>query len=152
VKPTLCFVIVSLSPGIALAQGPPAVMARSIARSAAAPAPAGYTQSTLVMIENRARTLGQQASASGEKYFVVKDADLAGKTPEEIIRRLSPSAIGAGDHVREMNILVELDRPLTILASPGDSVNVGTATVEHSIRQIDVRSIILANGITIVNK
>ena len=104
------------------------------------------------MIENRARTLGQQASANGEKYFVVKDADLAGKTPQEIIRRLSPSAIGARDHVREMNILVELDRPLTIFATPGEPVNVGTATVDHSVRQIDVRSIILANGITIVNK
>jgi probable HAF family extracellular repeat protein len=94
-------------------------MGRSISRSAAAPAAEGYTQSTLVMIQNRARTLGQQASASSGKYFVVKDADLAGagvrvhycagkrlrhlqelpdprwpgrirKSPEEIMRRLSP--------------------------------------------------------------
>src|SRR5258708_3325912 len=125
-------------------------MAQSIARSAAAPAPEGYTQPTLLMIENRARTLGQRATVNGEKYFVVKDADLAGKSPEEMIRRLSPSTIGAG--IRELNILVELDRPLTILAASGESVNVGTATVERAVRQIEVRSIILANGITIVNK
>jgi hypothetical protein len=137
---------------MALAQSGPAVMARSIARSAAAPAPEGYTQSTLVMIENRARSLGDRTSASGQKYFVVKDADLAGKSPEEVIRRLSPSAIGTVNQVRELNILVELDRPLTILAASGEPVNIGTATVERSVRQIDVRSIILANAITIVNK
>jgi hypothetical protein len=76
-----------LSPGIAIAQSAPAVMARSIASAATAPAPDGidgYTPSTLVMIENRARTLGERASASGQMYFVVKDTDLAGKSPEEI--------------------------------------------------------------------
>jgi hypothetical protein len=51
-----------------------------------------------------------------------------------------------------MNILVDLDRPLTILASSGEPVNVGTAILDQSVRQIDVQSIILANGITVVNK
>ena len=57
--------------------------------------PAHIFHSGLVLIANRARTLGDQVSASRTRYFVVRDTDLLGQPPDAILKRLSPTPISA---------------------------------------------------------
>ena len=120
----------------------PSVNARSLTRSST-PTDAPYSQSTLVMITNRARTLGNQASAARTRYFVATDADLRGKTPEETLQRLTPAEIRPGDHVRTLEVLIDLKRPVTVRPEAGQTANIGTAIVEAAIggavRRLDVR-------------
>jgi hypothetical protein len=109
------------------------------------------TPSSLVMIENRARVLGNRL-ANGIRYFAVTDSDLIGKTPAEIMQRLSPSPIRAGDGVRSMEIVVDLKRPLTLYTSGGEP-NIGTAIIQASpsLRQVEIHSSIFAN-LTVIDK
>lgn len=111
------------------------------------------SRSSFVMIKNRARTFSGAANASGTRYFAVTDADIRGKSPQEVIQRLSPSAITNGEAIRRLEILVELREPLTIRGEPGTPVNVGTASTESStLRHLDVRSSILTQGLTVISK
>src|SRR4051812_29229631 len=95
------------SPGL-LAQGATSSMIGSLARSSTAAAYAAAVSgspdpSTEVMIKHRARVLRDRLTASGVRYWSLSDADLAGKRPDEILQRLSPSAINVGDRIREMD-------------------------------------------------
>jgi hypothetical protein len=135
------------------AQRPPALSTDSLVRSSAATASGTYTPSTVAMIENRARTLGDRVDGSGTRYFAVTDADLIGKKPEEIIQRLSPTIITAGDQVRKMEILVDLQRPITLYTDAKQPVNIGTAIVQGAgLNNIDVHSSIFANAVQVVTK
>lgn len=135
------------------AQHPPTLSTDSLVRSSAATDSGTYTASTLVMIENRARTLGDRVNGSDTRYFAVTDADLIGKKPEEIIQRLSPTTITAGDQVRKLEIMVDLQRPITLYTDPNQPVNIGTATVQGAgLKNIDVHSSIFANAIQVVTK
>jgi hypothetical protein len=116
--------------------------ARSVVTSGA------VTPSSLVI--NRARIFGSQTSASGTRYWAVRDSDLIGKTPDEIIQRLSPSPVRAGDGVRTMEIVVDLKHPITLY----QQANIGTVVVESSpsLRQIQVHSSIFATNLTVIPK
>jgi hypothetical protein len=135
------------------AQRPPALSTDSLVRASAATASGTYTPSALAMIENRARTLGNRVNGSGTRYFAVTDADLIGKKPEEIIQRLSPAIITAGDRVQKMEILVDLQRPITLYTDANQPVNIGTAIVQgERLRNIDVHSRIFANAVQVVTE
>lgn len=107
---------------------------------------------TEIMIRNRARVFGDRITASGERYWSVVDADLNGKTGDQLLQRLSPAAIQAGD-IRQMNILVNLKRNLTIFTTSDRPVEIGTATLDgKGVNSIAVTSIISASGLAIVTK
>jgi hypothetical protein len=105
------------------------------------------------MIENRARVFGNQVSASGTQYFSVTDSDLVGKTPAEIIKRLSPAPVSPGDNVRALDIVVTLRHPLTLYTG-GSEPNIGTAVIQagSSARPIEVHSYIFGADLTVINK
>lgn len=108
---------------------------------------------TETMIRNRSRVFGDRVTASGEKYWSVADADLQGKAADQIKQRLSPAPISMRDGVRDMNVLVDLKRHLTVFTTPDHPVDIGTATVDgKDLHSIAVTSIISASGLTIVTK
>lgn len=146
-----------LSP-LVLAQTATSSTASSLARSTIAATSAAATTgspdpSTETMVRNRARVFQDRVSPSGVKYWSLLDSDLNGKTPDQVLQRLSPTAIGSGDHVREMDILVDLKEPLTVFTKPGQSISIGTALVDGAgISSITVASMISTNGLTIISK
>ena len=102
--------------------------------------PNSYIYDPTTLISNRARTLANQVSASGTKYFAVTPNDLRGKSPDEILKRLSP-VIRPEDGVRSLQILVDLQRHLTIYSD--QPVYIGTAVLEgRGFKPIDVRSLL----------
>lgn len=143
-----------LSPAWCLWATDASSLVRSTTAATSGAASGTVTPSSLVMIENRARVLGNQTSASGTRYFAVTDSDLVGKTPDQIIHLLSPTAISTADGVRTMEIVVDLKRPLTLYNSTGEQINIGTAIVQGSpsFRQIEVHSSILASDLTVIDK
>ena len=135
------------------AQQPPRIPTDSLVRPATTASSGTYTASTLVMIENRARTLGNRSSASGTRYFAVTDGDLIGKTPDEVLKRLSPPVITSGAGLRQVDIVVDLQRPITLFPTADQPANVGTAIVQSSgLNNIAVNSIISGAQITVAPK
>jgi hypothetical protein len=117
--------------------------------------PGNVTPSSLVMIKNRARVFGSQIdAANGVRYFAVSDSDLIGKTPAEIIQRLSPTPISSGNGLRDMEIVVELRHPLTLYTDGTTEPNIGTAVVQasSSARPIEVHSYIFGADLTVIDK
>src|ERR1700722_3386224 len=110
--------------------------------------------SMATLIRNRARVFtGDRVSAAGVRYSYVDDASLRGRTPDQVLQSLSPKAITAGDHVRAIDIVVNLNHPLTIFTTPGHTVSIGTATVNGAdVHNIAVTSIITMAGLTITPK
>lgn len=127
----------------------------SLARSAAAAKAAGGSPASIMSVKNRARTLGDQPSPSATRYFSVSDADLRGLTPAQVNTRLSPTEIRAGDGIRRVEIVVEIQRPLNIRTTSVDvPVQIGTATLEASplLKDIEVKASIFTSRIQIVSK
>lgn len=153
-KPLSLLVVLASVPGSLLNAGQPAVPSPATLQSALRPrmidatAPSSYSPSQFTMIRNRARTLGDQVSASGHRYFAVSDLDLRGKTDAEIIQRLAPKEVKARDGVRNLTILVELQRPLTVRSA--EPVSVGTAIVDAATRKIEVRSTLFLTRLKVV--
>lgn len=109
------------------------------------------TMATLV--RNRARIFGDRLSAADVRYWYLDGSELKGKTPDQVLQHLSPVAITAGDHVREMDIVVDLHQPLTIFASPGQSISIGTATVNGAdVHSIAVTAIVSMAGLSVTPK
>jgi hypothetical protein len=147
------------------AQPAPGAAARSLVRAGAslganvspdtnAPADSGtYAPSQLALIENRARTLGNQLSASRTRYFAVTDADLRGLSPEAALARLAPPPVTAADGVRNLNIVINLTHPITLASPPTQPVTIGTAIIDGAgIRNIHVQTYIFAPGLTVLDK
>ena len=135
------------------AQHTPMVSVDSIVRPATAMSSGDYTPSSIVMIENRAKVLGNRTTASGTRYFAVKDSDLVGKKPEEIVQSLAPAAIQAGDGVKKMEVLVNLQKPITLYTNADQPAYIGTVVAQAAgLRQIEVHSSIFTNDLTIVGK
>ena len=145
--------VIGLSGARLCAQQRPAVPMDSIVRPAAAASSTSYTPSSLVMIENRAKTLGSRLSASGTQYFAVRDADLIGKTPDEVLTRLSPPVITPGAGLRQVDIVVDLQRPITLFPAADRPANIGTAVVQSmGFTNIAVNSAISGAQITVLPK
>src|SRR5208283_2517086 len=128
----------------------PAISASSsTAMTDSAPDPSMAT-----LIRNRARVFaGDRVSGAGVRYFYVDGASLKGRTPDQVLQNLSPGAIMAGDHVRAIDIVVDLQHPLTIFTTPGQPVSIGMATVNGAdVHNIAVTSIITMAGLTITPK
>jgi hypothetical protein len=108
-----------------------------------------------VKIRNRARVLGQLATApDGTRYFAVSDVEtlIGARTQDEILRLLQPPAVTDGS-VRRVEMLIDLThtRPLRLIGQPGESIGVATLVVDHpDARNIDVNSIIVSNGLTVI--
>ena len=119
-------------------------------RPGSSPAQAAPSPSAFVMTKNRARTLGDELSASQTRYFAVTDADLQGRTNDEILRRLMPKEVKANDGVRRMEILIDVRRPVTVTASA--PTYIGTASIDAATRRIEVNSTITVTGLKVVRK
>jgi hypothetical protein len=84
----------------AIAQQAPASFAGSLVRSTTPPVSTDAASRTIspsaqVLVRNRARVYGDSISAEGTRYFYVSDSTLRGKTPEEVLQSLSPTAIAS---------------------------------------------------------
>ena len=107
---------------------------------------------TEIMFRNRSRVFGDRI-VDGRRYWSVVDADVNGKSNDQVLQRLAPAPILARDGVRELDILVDVKRHLTVFTTPDRPVDIGTATVDaKDVRSISVTSIISASGLTIVTK
>jgi hypothetical protein len=144
---------IALSAASLCAQQSPRIPTDSVVRPSTTVSSGTYTPSTLVMIESRARTLGNRPSASGTRYFAVTDADLIGKTPDEVLKRLSPPVITAVGGLRQIDVVVDLQRPITLFPTADQPANVGTAVVQSSgFNNIAVNSIIAGAQLTVIPK
>jgi hypothetical protein len=104
------------------------------------------------MIQNRYRTLGNNLSGGGDRYFAASDRDVQGLSPQQALRRLSPPAVSAAQGVRTLDIAINLTEPLTVEAQPGQLVEIGTAVVHAAgLRQVEVNTSIFTNGIRVLN-
>jgi hypothetical protein len=108
------------------------------------------------LIRNRARTLGDDTVA-GTRYFAstLTNGDVAGKTPEQLLQLLTPPPVKATDGIRRMEVLLDLTRtrPLTLFGPPRQPVSVGTVQVQsQGIKQIEVNTSIISNGLTVVGR
>lgn len=154
----LALTVAGICSGSVLAQNAVPSSTSSLARSSLAATQAAVgarsaDPSTEVMIRNRAKVFRDRLTASGKKYWSLTDSDLIGKPPDQVLQRLSPSAIKASDGIREMNIVVDLRKPLTVFAGAGELISLGTAEVEGAdLRSISVKSTISTNGVKVVSK
>ena len=96
------------------------------------------------MIKNRARTFPNQVTASRTRYFAATDA--------QTLRLLSPIEIKSGDPVRQVEIFIELQKPITMSADAGKPAYVGTAIIEAPSTLRQVHSSIFVNGLTVIGK
>jgi len=153
---TICSIAISailLLPALLSGQGPPRVPTGSLVRAATGSSNGAWDPTTQVMIANRARVLGNRATASGTQYFAVTDRDIANTKPEDLIQRLSPVVTSGGEPVRKVEILVDLQRPLTVVTHSRQSVNLGTAILETpSLRNIEVDTGIFGADLTVIAK
>jgi len=102
----------------------------------------------ITMIKNRAKIIGDQANTSGTRYFAVTDQTLAGVPKDQILDRLS-TRITTADHIKHVEMVIELNHPTTIYGK--GEVNVGTAIVQASgLRQLEVHSSIYAPGLRVI--
>jgi hypothetical protein len=153
----LAVLVLALAP-CAVAQQAPASFAGSLVRSATPPistdaASRTIAPSTQVLIQNRARVYGDRVSADGTRYFYVSDSTLRGKTPEEVLQNLSPTAIASNDHLRDIESVVNLSHPLTLYAEPNQSINIGTAIVQGAgLKNVEAHSSVVTQGLTILPK
>lgn len=148
----LACVALALIPRRAAAQVPSTVL-QSLVHTATSLRASPRSPSALALIKNRARTLGNQMSASRTRYFAVTDADLAGASPESVATRLSPSGISAADHVRAIEIVVDLHHPLTVQTARDQPFQIGTAIIAApGPHLIDVHASIFASELTLLVK
>lgn len=144
-------VVLSLSIPYLDGQMAPFSSARSLLQSSTAAAKGSHTPATFVMIENRARTLGNELSGSGTRYFAVRDYDLRGLSPAQALQRLAPSAVDAGSAVRKLEILIDFQRPLRLEARPGQPIDIGTAVVQAGgYHRIEINANIFNAELTLV--
>jgi hypothetical protein len=109
-------------------------------------------EGTLTMMVNRARVLGDKVDGAGTRYFSVNDSYLAGKTPAEVIQRLTPPAVTPQQHVRTLDIVVALDRPLFVTTTGKAPFAIGTALLDGKVNDLQVNSNINLEELTITRK
>jgi hypothetical protein len=140
-------------PAAAGAQTAPAVAARALRGAVTTASPGTSPASVQTLIQNRARTLGGQVSPNGTRYWVATDLSLVDASPDALLDRLSPPPVTASDHIRTLEILVNIRRPLTVRAAPGQAVAIGAAIISATaVKQITVNAQIVTNRVTIFNK
>jgi hypothetical protein len=105
---------------------------------------------TRVMIENRARVFGDRVSGGGTRYFAVTDADLAGKTESQVANILSPT-LAPSQQVRQVDIVVDLHKPVTLTSTSPAPVTIGTVTASapENNRPLLIVTNISTSGITV---
>jgi len=120
----------------------------------ATPATDLNTPGTLTLIKNRARVFGDRVSGSDTRYFAVTDKDLAGKTQAQVLAALSPApVVTSQQRVREVDIVVDLKKPLVITTTSAAPVNIGSVTVLGKVdNDITIVSNVLLSGVKIVRK
>jgi hypothetical protein len=137
------------------AQSTPGSVARSVlattsspAGTATAPAP-----SSLALIENRSRTLGNLPSGSRTQYWMVNDASLAGADAGTVLARLAPPLVTAADHLRKLELLVNLQHPLTLRPPRGQDVKIATAQIlGRGVTHLEIDTAVLTSGLTIISR
>lgn len=140
------------------AQQAPASFGGSVARSATPPVSTNAASRTLspsaqILIQNRARVYGDRVSANGTQYFYVSDSSLRGKTPDEILKSLSPAPTAPSSRVRDIQSVVNLSHPLTLYVERDQSINIGTAIVQGAaLKNIEAHSSIVMPHLTILPK
>jgi hypothetical protein len=126
----------------------------STAGSGAASAAEIFSPATEIMVQNRARTLGNSLSGSGTRYFAATDTDLKGLSPAQALARLSPPPVSAANGVRKLEISINLQQPLIVEARSGQPIDIGTAVVQAAggVQNVEVHASIFFDGITVLNK
>lgn len=107
---------------------------------------------TRTMVVNRSRVLGDKADGSGARYFSVRDLDLVGKTPAEVIERLAPAVVTPNENLKTLNIVVELDRPLFVTTTGTRPFAIGTAILDGKLKDLQVNTNITLREVKITRK
>jgi len=137
---------------VLVAQPTPSRMPLSLPRSTIANPPSAGTPTPLVMIQNRARVLGDRASANGTRYFSARDLDVAGKSSAEVLKRLSPPPVNSSDGIRKVEAVIELRHPLTVVSQSRDPILIGTTVVRGPVHSLEVITSIIKSEIKIIQK
>lgn len=130
------------------AKVPSAALARPVATT---PMPAAIT-GTLTMVVNRSRVLADKIDGSGTRYFSVRDSDLAGKTPAQVIQRLTPAQVTPQQNVKTLDIVVAVDRPLFVTTTGQAPFAIGTAILDGKVKDLQVNSNISLREVKITRK
>jgi hypothetical protein len=107
---------------------------------------------TLTMVVNRSRVLGDKVDGAGTRYFSVTDSDLVGKTPAQIIQRLTPSVVTPQQNVKTLDIVVALDRPLFVTTTGKAPFAIGTAILDGKVKDLQVNTNITLPEVKITRK
>ncbi len=141
-----------------MAQQAPASFAGSLVRSATPSISTDAASRTMppsaqVLVHNRARVYGDRVAANGTRYFYLSDSALRGKTPDELLRSLSPAAVVASEKVREIQSVVNLNHPLTLYADRDQSIDIGTAIIQGvGSKNVEAHTSIVMQRLTILPK
>jgi len=107
---------------------------------------------TLTMVVNRSRVLADKVDGAGTRYFSVTDSDLAGKTPAQVIQRLTPSVVTPQQNVKTLDIVVALDRPLFVTTTGKVPFAIGTAILDGKLKDLQVDTNITLPEVKITRK
>ncbi len=107
---------------------------------------------TLTMVVNRSRVLADKVDGAGTRYFSVTDSDLAGKTPAQVIQRLTPSVVTPQQNVKTLDIVVALDRPLFVTTTGKVPFAIGTAILDGKLKDLQVNTNITLPEVKITRK
>lgn len=134
----------------ALAQGPASPTA--IAPPQIVTSPSGqYDPLAISRVEHFSRVYGDSVSGSGTRFVAVRDQDLAkAKTSADALKLLSPATVKVGDGVRQVEVVVDLRRPIVLHVPPGTGVRVGTVLVEGNPQQLTVDTILNVSALTVI--
>ena len=133
-----------LTQGIAFAQTPVRVpQSSSIASSRSAVSSGGkFSPTGAAMTTSRARHLGDQLSGSLTRYHAISDQTLRGiQQPQALTRSLTLPKISATDPVRNVEVAIDVRRPITLEAAKGQTLRVGTVQIDpHRVGDLRVNS------------
>jgi hypothetical protein len=107
---------------------------------------------TQTLIINRSRVLLDSVDGAGNRYFSVRDSDLTGKTPVEVVRRLTPTPVTPEQKVKTMNIVIDIERPLFVTTTGQETFMIGTTVVDGNVRDLQVNSDITLGTVKITKK
>lgn len=135
-------VIAFLINSVVLAQTPPT------SRFTNAMVPTTMSRLTIDLVRNRSRTFAGTVAGNATTYLYANSSDLKGLSPQQVLQRLTPPKVTADSGIRRQEIVIDLDRPLTLQTR--DPVHLGTAVVDHAVRRLEVNTFIHTRGVKIV--
>src|SRR4051812_42944647 len=103
-----------------------ALLIFALVPSAGAPRVSFAGPSNQVLIHNRARVYDNHVSGTGTRYFYVLDSALCGNASNKLLHNVLPT-IAPNGCLRDVQVVVDLIRPLTLYADRIRAIHIGVA-------------------------